>query len=82
MEKFWSYTRVILFSLLVGTVLFAGSFIAVDFLWTHVVVTNRQDIGLGDGVMVVGGGFIMGCTVGVAGFLWVLRKFWPRRSAN
>jgi len=34
--------------------------VATDFVWTHFVVSNPKDIGLGDGVMVVGVGFVVG----------------------
>jgi len=35
-------------------------FVAMDFVWTHFVVLNPKDIGLGNGVMVVGGEFVVG----------------------
>ena len=31
-----------------------------DFVWTHFVVTDLQKLSLGDGVVVVGGGFVFG----------------------
>jgi len=78
-KAFGRYALVIVSSLLTGAALFIGSFVALDFVWTHFVVPNPEDIGLGDGVVVVGGGFVMGCSLGVAGLAIVLYKFWPRR---
>jgi hypothetical protein len=78
MKTFGRYALVIISSLLTGAALFVGSFVALDFVWTH-VVRNPEDIGLGDGVAVVGGGFVLGCSLGVAGLAIVLYKFWPRR---
>jgi hypothetical protein len=82
MKAFGRYALVIVGSLVTGAALFVSSFVAMDFVWTHLVVPNPKDIGLGDGVMVVGGGFVMGCTLGVSGLVMVLYKFWPRRTQN
>lgn len=78
MKAFSSYVLVIVASLGTGAALFVGSFAAMDFVWTYIVVPNPRDVGLGDGVVVVGGGFLIGCTLGVAGIAIVLYKFWPR----
>jgi hypothetical protein len=78
MGMFWRCVLVVLGSLTAGVVLFAGSFVVLDFIWTHLVVRNPKDIGLGDGVMVVGGGLIVGCTLGIGSFAYSLYKFWPR----
>jgi hypothetical protein len=82
MKAFGRYALVIAGSLATGAALFVSSFVAMDFVWTHIVVSNPKEIGLGDGVMVVGGGFVIGCTLGVAGLVLVLYKFWPRRNAK
>jgi hypothetical protein len=71
------YVLVIAGSLLVGIFLFVSSFVVMDFAWTHFVVPNPKDTGLGDGVVVVGGGFIIGCILGVSGIVFTLYKFWP-----
>jgi hypothetical protein len=81
-KRFWKYPVVVIGSLVIGAALFVSSFIAMDFLWTHVVARNPKDIGLGDGVMVVGGGFVLGCTLGIAGLVLVLYRFWPRRVSK
>jgi len=79
MKAFGKYALVIVGSLVTGGTLFVSSFVVMDFVWTHFVVPNPKDIGLGDGVLVVGGGFVIGCTLGLAGLMFVLYKFWPRR---
>lgn len=79
MKAFSKYALIIVGSIATGATLFVSSFLAMGFVWTHFVVRNPEDIGLGDGVMVVGGGFVIGCTSGVAGLAVALRKFWPRR---
>ncbi len=81
-KPFGKYALVIIGSLLTGVFLFVGSFVAMDFVWTRFVVHNRKNIGLGDGVMVVGCGFLVGCSAGVAGLVAVLYRFWPRRTQN
>ena len=45
--------------------MFVSSFVTLDFVWTHFVVPNPKDVGLGDGVAVVGGGFVIGCVLGL-----------------
>ena len=82
MKALSKYALVIVGSLVTGAALFVSSFVAMDFVWTHFVVPSPTDIGLGDGVMVVGGGFVIGCTLGVAGLVVVLYKFWPRPTQN
>jgi hypothetical protein len=82
MKAFGRYTLVIVGSLVTGAALFVSSFVAMDFVWTHFVGPKPKDVGLGDGVMVVGGGFVIGCTLGVAGLAVVLYKFWPRRTQS
>jgi hypothetical protein len=72
------YILVFTSALLVGAALFVGSFVAMDFGWTHFVVTDPGKIGLGDGVMVVGGGFVLGATLGLAGLIFMLYTYWPR----
>jgi hypothetical protein len=82
MKAFSKYAFVIVDSLVTGAALFVSSFVAVDFIWTHFVVPNPRDIGLGDGVVVVGGGFIIGCTLGVTGLVVFVYRFWPRRTQS
>ncbi|HTS06207.1 MAG TPA: hypothetical protein VMP68_11550 [Candidatus Eisenbacteria bacterium] len=74
------YAVVIVGAVLTGVVLFFLTFVLLDFVWTHLVVTNPNEVDLGDGIMVVGGGFVIGSTVGLGGIALVLYKFWPRRS--
>jgi hypothetical protein len=82
MKAFAKCALVIACSLVTGGILFVSSFVAIDFVWTHLVVPNPKDIGLGDGVMVVGGGLIIGCVLGISGIVFVLYKFWPRRISK
>jgi hypothetical protein len=76
-KRFWYCAFVVTGSLTAGVVLFVGSFIVTGFLWSLLAVPNPEDFGLGDGLMVVGGGFVIGCTLGVAAIVGVLYKFWP-----
>jgi hypothetical protein len=62
--------------------LFVLSFAVLDFVWTHVIVTDPKQIGLGDGVIVVGGGFVIGCTLGLGALVFVLYRFWPGRASR
>ena len=82
MSRLGKCALVIVSSLATGAALFVGSFISLDFVWTHLVVTNRKEIGLGDGVIVVGGGFVVGTTLGLLGISLVLYRFWPRRHSE
>jgi hypothetical protein len=69
---FGNYALVIASSLLVGAAIFVLSFVVMDFVWTHFVVTDLQKLSLGDGVAVVGGGFVFGLVFALG--------FWPRRA--
>src|SRR5580704_10990107 len=74
------YARVMASSFFVGGAIFVLSFVIMDFVWTHFVVTDLQKLGIGDGVVVVGGGFVFGLVFGLAGLVLVLYRFWPRRT--
>lgn len=74
------YALVIASSLLVGAAIFVLRFVVMDFVWTHFVVTDLQKLSIGDGVVVVGGGFVFGLVFGLAGLVLVLYRFWPRRT--
>ena len=79
MKVFGKYALVVTSSLLVGGAIFASSFVVMDFAWTHFVVTDSEKLSIGDGVVVVGGGFVFGLVFGLAGLVFVLYRFWPRR---
>ncbi len=81
-NTFGKYSVVIAGSLFAGTALFALSFVALDFVWTHFVVTDPKQIDIGDGVVVVGGGLVIGCTLGIAALVFVLYRFWPGRASK
>jgi hypothetical protein len=68
-------------SLLTAVVVFVASFFAWEFLWTHLVATDRSQIGLGDGVAVVGG-FLIGITLGLATMILILYRYWPSKNLN
>ena len=82
MNLFSRYVLAIAGSLAAGATLFVLSFVVLDFVWTHVIVTDPRQIGLGDGVIVVGGGFVIGCTLGIGALVFVLYRFWPRRASK
>ena len=69
-------------SLLTAVVVFVASFFASEFLWTHLVATDRSQIGLGDGVAVVGGGFLICITLGLATMILILYRYWPSKNLN
>jgi hypothetical protein len=71
---------VIASSMVAGATLFVSSFIVLDFVWTHFVVTDPKQINMGDGVMVVSGGLIIGTTLGLLGIGLVIYRFWPARG--
>jgi hypothetical protein len=77
------YVRIALLitaSLLTGALIFVGSFFALDFIWTHFVVTDPAQVSVGDGVVVVGGGFVLGTVLGLGALSFVLYRFWPRKQ--
>jgi hypothetical protein len=51
----------------VGAAIFVLSLVVMDFVWTHFVVTDLQKLSIGDGVGVVGGGFVFGLVFSLAG---------------
>jgi hypothetical protein len=73
------YALVIAGSLVAGVAIFVLTFVVMDFVWTHFVVTDLQKLSIGDGVVVVGGGFVFGVTFGLAALVLVLYRYWPRR---
>ena len=70
MKSIGKYVLVLLGSLLFGAGLFVASFMLMDFGCTHLV--KPQDFDRGGGVMVIGGGFILGSTLGLAGAGYIL----------
>ena len=82
MNSLGKYLLVLIGSLSVGAALFVASFIAMDFIWTHVVVRTPKDVGLGDGIMAVDGGSLLGGSLGLAGIVFMLHRFWPKRASR
>jgi hypothetical protein len=64
-------------SLVIAAAVFVASYFVWDFAWMHLVVSDPEQIGLGDGVMVIGGSFL---TLGLAAMVWILYRYWPRRT--
>jgi uncharacterized membrane protein YgdD (TMEM256/DUF423 family) len=84
-DKFRSmgkYSLVVAGSLLVGVAIFVASFYVMDFVWTHFVVTDLRELTPADGVVVIGGGFVLGTTLGLAGLALMLYRFWPRKRIS
>jgi hypothetical protein len=46
------------------------------------VITNPAEVSSADGVVVIGGGFVIGTTLGLSGFAFVLYRFWPTRVSK
>jgi hypothetical protein len=67
-------------SLLTGAAVFVACYFVWDFAWTHFVVTDPAQTGLGDGVVVIGGTFLTGTVLGLAAMIFVLCRYWPRRT--
>jgi hypothetical protein len=76
------YFSVIIGSLAAGLSAFVVSFFFMDFFWTHVVVTDKTQLTPGDGVMVIGGGFLLGVGSGLALMGLILYRFWPRKTTK
>lgn len=57
MNRVWQGVLVAVGALLTGATLFVISFLVVDFVWTHLVLTDPKKLGMSDGVVVIGGGF-------------------------
>ena len=74
MKSIGKSVLVILGSSLFGATLFLASFIAMIVGSVH--LAKPQDIPPSDGSLVIGGG--LAGTLGVAGAVYVLRRFWPR----
>jgi hypothetical protein len=74
MKSIGKRALVLLGSSLFGATLWLASFIPMVGGSAHLA----NDIGPVYGVFVIGGGFIVAGTVGVAGAVYVLRRFWPR----
>jgi len=67
-------------SLLAGAAIFVATFFVWDFTWTHFVVTDPAQIGSGDGVMVIGGSLLTGTVLGLAAMIFILYRYWPKRT--
>lgn len=65
-----------------AVVLFLLSFFVMDFAWTHFIVTDPKQISAADGVVVVGGGFLLSSFSGLTALILVLFRFWPRRASR
>ena len=81
MNSIARYAAVITGGLATGVALFVLPFVVLDFVFTRFAVKDYPgQPDLGDGVMVVGGGFLVGCSLGLAGLIFVLYRFWSGRT--
>jgi hypothetical protein len=72
------YALVIGSSVLVGIGIFIRTAFLVGFVWTYLVVGSPENLGPGDGFLVVLGSFLFGTIFGFAGLILALNRFWPR----
>ena len=80
MNRISKFAMLTIGSLLSAVAVFVASFFTWEFVWTHLVATDPSQIGLGDGVVVVGGGFLIGITLGLATMILILYRFWPSKT--
>ena len=79
MKAVGQYALVTTGALAASAVLFVATFAVLDFVWTHFVLSNPKEASPGDGMVVIGGGYLHGAILGGAAFGLVLYRFWPRK---
>ena len=72
------YALIVVGAVSTGVVLFLGSFLVFDIVWMKFVVQDPKNTSLGDGIMVVGEGLILGTSLAIVGIGYFLYRFWPR----
>lgn len=80
MKSVAKYALVISSALFCGAFLFSATFVLIDVGCRYLV--KPENVSPGDGVLVIGGGFLLGSTVGIAGAAFMLYRFWPRRNSK
>jgi hypothetical protein len=73
------YGLVVLDALLIGAALVFAGFLGMDLVWTRFVPTDPTAHDLGKGIMFVGGSFAIASIVGLAGLIFLLYRFLPKR---
>jgi hypothetical protein len=79
MKAVGQYALIVTSALAAGAVLFIATFAVLDFVWTHFVLSNPKEASPADGMVVIGGGFLLGAFLGGTAFGLVLYRFWPRK---
>jgi hypothetical protein len=74
------YALVVTSALFCGAFIFSATFVLMDFGCRYLV--KPENVTPGDGVMVIGGGFLLGSALGIAGAAFMLYRFWPKRSSK
>ena len=79
MKAVGRYVLVVTGALVASAGLFVATFALLDFVWTHFVLSNPKEASAADGVVVIGGGYLLGSIFGVTTLGVVLYRFWPRK---
>jgi len=76
------YALVILDALLIGAALVFASFLGMDLVWARFVPSDPTTHNFAKEIMVLGGGFAIASIVGLAGLIYMLYRFLPKRIST